>query len=129
MEGKELENWQRWQPFYDKVEEETIPNIRKILDRFREMKLEVVHAKITCRKKDGRDRSLVQKATGFNELLLPIGSVDSEFVHELEPAEDEIVVMKTTDSAITGTSLRLMLHNMGIDPVRRFSQPAPDNRA
>jgi nicotinamidase-related amidase len=30
---------------------------------------------------------------------------------------DEIVVTKTTDSALTGTNLRLMLHNIGITHV------------
>jgi len=31
--------------------------------------------------------------------------------------EDEIVVTKTTDSALTGTNLRLLLSNMGIQTV------------
>ena len=35
-------------------------------------------------------------------------------VPQLEPREDEITVIKTTDSALTGTNLRLILHNMGI---------------
>ena len=38
-------------------------------------------------------------------------------VPELEPKGDEIVVTKTTDSALTGTNLRLLLHNMGIKDV------------
>ena len=36
---------------------------------------------------------------------------------ELQPAGDEIVVTKTTDSALTGTNLRLILHNLGIKTV------------
>ena len=117
LSGKEKANWERWQPFYDKVESVIVPNISKILKIFREKKLEVTFAKITCQKKDGRDRSLDQKATGFNELLLPIGSKEGEILEEIKPIEDEIVVMKTTDSALTGTSYRLMLNNMGIDTV------------
>ena len=117
LSGKEKANWERWQPFYDKVESVVVPNISKILKIFREKKLEVTFAKITCQKKDGRDRSLDQKATGFNELLLPIGSKEGEILEEIKPIEDEIVVMKTTDSALTGTSYRLMLNNMGIDTV------------
>ena len=117
LSGKEKANWERWQPFYDKVESVIVPNISKIIKIFREKKLEVTFAKITCQKKDGRDRSLDQKATGFNELLLPIGSKEGEILEEIKPIEDEIVVMKTTDSALTGTSYRLMLNNMGIDTV------------
>ncbi len=70
---------------------------------------------ITCLTKNGRDRSLVQKETGFNNLLLPIGDKQGEIIDELTPQEDEIVIMKTTNSAITGTNLRLILHNMDID--------------
>jgi len=79
--------------------------------------MEVVFAKIQCQKKSGSDRSLDQKATGYNELLLPPGDPLAEIVPELAPLEDEIVVSKTTDSALTGTNLRLLLHNMGIDTV------------
>lgn len=117
LTGKEKKNWERWEPFYDKVENVVVPNIKKLQDKFREKNMEVVFAKIICQKKDGSDRSLDQKATGFNELLLPIGSDAGEIIDELKPLDDEIVVMKTTDSALTGTSLRLMLHNMGIDTV------------
>jgi nicotinamidase-related amidase len=34
-------------------------------------------------------------------------------VKELWPLEEEIVVTKTTDSALTGTNLRLILNNLG----------------
>jgi len=108
---------ERWKPFFDKIENVVFPNNQKILKVFREKKMEVVFAMIQSRKKDGRDRSLVQKATGFNELLLPPGSKDAEIMPEISPIEDEIVVCKTTDSAVTGTTLRLMLSNMGIDTV------------
>jgi nicotinamidase-related amidase len=36
---------------------------------------------------------------------------------ELAPRGDEITVTKTTDSALTGTNLRLILHNLGIKNV------------
>lgn len=113
----ELFNLKRWEPFYDKIENVIIPNNKRILDSFREKHLEVAFAKIQCHKKNGSDRSLDQKSTGFNELLLPIGSEASEIVSELTPIEDEIIITKTTDSALTGTNLRLILHNMGIDTV------------
>lgn len=113
----ELLNLKRWEPFYDKIDNVVVPNNKRILDSFRNKGMEVVFAKIQCHKKNGSDRSLDQKATGFNELLLPPGSEASEIIPELAPIEDEIVVTKTTDSAITGTNLRLILHNMGIDTV------------
>lgn len=79
--------------------------------------MEVCFAKIQCHKKNGSDRSLDQKATGYNELLLAPGDPWGNIVPELTPIEDEIVITKTTDSALTGSNLRLILHNMGIDTV------------
>ncbi|MCB1753849.1 MAG: cysteine hydrolase, partial [Gammaproteobacteria bacterium] len=54
---------------------------------------------------------------GWNYLLLPKAEPDSQIVPELAPAADEIVLTKTTDSALTGTNLRLILSNMGIKNV------------
>ena len=108
---------ERWKHFFDHVEDVVIPNNQRILKVFRKKKMEVIFAKIQCYKKDGRDRSLDHKATGFNELLLPPGSRDAEIIPQVAPLEDEIVIQKTTDSAVTGSTLRLMLHNMGIDTV------------
>ena len=113
-EKREME---RWEPFYRTIDDVVIPNNQKILETFREKGMEVAFAKIQCQKKNGADRSLDQKATGYNELLLPPGTPSAEIVPQLTPREDEIVVTKTTDSALTGTPLRLWLHNMGIDTV------------
>ncbi len=108
---------QRWEQFYRAIDETVLPNNVRLLRFFREKGLDVFFAKIQGRRKDGRDRSLDQKATGYNELLLPPGDPRAEILSELAPKEDEIVVVKTTDSALTGTNLRLTLHNMGIDTV------------
>jgi biuret amidohydrolase len=51
---------------------------------------------------------------GWNNLLMPLDSKASQIAPEVAPASGEIVVTKTTDSALTGTNLRLVLHNMGI---------------
>lgn len=107
----------RWEPFYKKIDEVVVPNNQKLLKCFREKEIEVCFAKIQCQKQNGSDRSLDQKTTGYNQLLLPPGTPAAGIVPELSPREDEIVVTKTTDSALTGTPLRLWLHNMGIDAV------------
>ena len=54
---------------------------------------------------------------GWNNLLLPKDEQPSQIVPELAPVGDEIVVTKTTDSALTGTNLRLILTNLGIKTV------------
>lgn len=107
----------RWQPFFDRMNGTVIPNTAKLLDWARKEGLEVMFARIACQTQDGRDRSLSQKKPGFNYLLLPKDREDSQIVEELTPQGDEIVVTKTTDSALAGTNLRLMLHNIGIQRV------------
>lgn len=118
LEPKETpEETRRWQPFYDRMRGTVIPNIARLMAECRRRGVEVIFARIACQKLDGRDRSLSQKKPGFNYLLLPKDRPDGQIVPELAPQGDEITVLKTTDSALTGTNLRLMLHNMGIKDV------------
>jgi nicotinamidase-related amidase len=107
----------RWQPFFERMRKTVIPNTARLVAECRERGVEVIFARIGCLKLDGRDRSLSQKKPGFNYLLLPKDLASGQVVSELEPRADEITVIKTTDSALTGTNLRLILHNMGIKDV------------
>lgn len=107
----------RWAPFYKRMNNTVIPNTADMISWARESGLEVIFARIACLKKDGRDRSLSQKKPGFNYLLMPTDSEESQIIEELSPYADEISITKTTDSALTGTNLRLTLHNMGIKSV------------
>ena len=118
IEPKETaEENRRWQPFFDRMTGTVVPNASRLLDWARAKGIEVIFARIACQTDDGRDRSLSQKKPGFNYLLLPKDREDSQIVDSLAPQGDEIVVTKTTDSALTGTNLRLMLHNIGITHV------------
>ena len=108
---------ERWAPFYQRMHEIVIPRTAKLQNSFRQHGMDVLHARIACLLKSGKDRSLSQKKPGWNYLLLPKEREDAQIVEELAPREGEIVVTKTTDSALTGTNLRLVLHNMGIKNV------------
>jgi nicotinamidase-related amidase len=107
----------RWEPFFARMRETVVPNIAKLIAECRKRKVEVVFARIGCHKLDGRDRSLSQKKPGFNYLLIPKDRPEGQIVPELTPDPDDIVIVKTTDSALTGTNLRLILHNMGVTDV------------
>ena len=108
---------ERWAPFRERMNEIVIPNTASMIRYCREQGIEVIFARIACLKPDGRDRSLSQKKPGFNYLLLPKDREDSQIVPELTPDDEDIVVIKTTDSALTGTNLRLVLRNMEIENV------------
>lgn len=118
LEDKDTpEETARWQPFYKRMRETVIPNTAKLIADCRARGVEVIYVRIGSHKNDGRDRSLSQKKPGFNYLLLPKDRADGQIVPELAPLGDEINIIKTTDSALTGTNLRLILRNMEIKDV------------
>ncbi len=117
LSPQEQRRYDLWTPFHGRMRNSVIPNTTKMLDFARRAGIECIFARIACHTKDGRDRSLSQKMPGWNNLLLPKNELPSQIVNALLPVGDEIVVTKTTDSALTGTNLRLILHNLGIKTV------------
>lgn len=107
----------RWNAFSKRLNETVLPNVKKIEALFRKNKQDVIFARIACHLKDGRDRSLSQKMSGWNNILITLDDDDSQIIDDIAPVNDEIVVTKTTDSALTGTNLRLILNNLGIKTV------------
>ncbi|MDH3451907.1 MAG: cysteine hydrolase [Gammaproteobacteria bacterium] len=113
----ELAQYDAWTPFHERMRDVVIPGTAALLALCRERGIECLFARIACHTQDGRDRSLSQKKPGWNYLLLPKNEHSSQLVPELQPLDDEIEIIKTTDSALTGTNLRLMLHNLGVKSV------------
>lgn len=106
-----------WDGFHERMHGTVIPTIARLMERFRAGAGPVVFARIACLTPDGADRSLSHRKPGWNNMLLPLDSDAAQIVPALAPRPGEVVVAKTTDSALTGTNLRLVLHNMGITHV------------
>ncbi len=123
LEGKEAQEfkaagvWDQWKPYFDHMENTTIPNAKKLLDFFRANNLPVSFGRIACLREDGEDRSPVQKTEGWNNMLMPVDSWAAQMVDDLAPIKNEIVVNKTTDSVTTGTNYLQLLRYMGITTV------------
>jgi len=117
LSGADLARHDAWTPFHARMRGQVIPRTAAVLAHCRAAGIECLFVRIACQKTDGRDRSLSQKLPGWNNLLLPKNEAASQLVPELAPVGDEIVVTKTTDSALTGTNLRLILSNLGIRTV------------
>ncbi|MDO9383867.1 MAG: cysteine hydrolase family protein [Hyphomicrobiaceae bacterium] len=117
LPADEQRRYDAWTPFHDRMHETVIPRTKELLQLCRDKGIECLFARIACHTKDGRDRSLSQKMPGWNNLLLPKNEAPSQLIAALQPQGDEIVVTKTTDSALTGTNLRLILTNLGIKTV------------
>jgi nicotinamidase-related amidase len=117
LSSEEQRRYDAWTPFHERMHNTVIPRTADLLRLFRSAGIECLFARIACHTKDGRDRSLSQKMPGWNNLLLPKDDEPSQVIAALDPVGDEIVVTKTTDSALTGTNLRLILTNLGIKTV------------
>lgn len=117
LSGDDLDLYHAWTPFHERMHGTVIPSIQKLLTNFRGRGLDVLYARIAALRHDGRDRSLSQKKPGWNNILMPKDDLPSQIVPVIAPEGDEIVVTKTTDSALTGTNLRLVLANLGITHV------------
>jgi ureidoacrylate peracid hydrolase len=61
--------------------------------------------------RDGRDRSLDYKITGFN---VPKGSWDGKVIDAIAPGEDEIVLPKSSSSVFVSTHVDYVLRNLGV---------------
>lgn len=110
----EQARYDAWTPFYERYEQKVIPNTLDLLTRFRKHGMDCLFARIASHTSHGRERSLSHRKPGWNDLLLPKDDWASAVVPELAPQADEIVVTKMTDSALTGSNLRLLLTNMGV---------------
>jgi nicotinamidase-related amidase len=117
LSPEEQKRYDAWTPFHERMHSIVIPRSQALLQSFRKAGIECIFARIACHTKNGRDRSLSQKMPGWNNLLLPKDEPPSQVITELAPINDEIVMIKTTDSALTGTNLRLALTNLGIKTV------------
>jgi len=115
--AEERRRYDAWTPFHERMHGQVIPRTAAMLVWARERGIECVFARIACQTRDGRERSLSQKLPGWNNLLLPRDEHASQIVPALAAGPDEIVVTKTTDSALTGTNLRLILRNLGVRTV------------
>ncbi|MCX7646456.1 MAG: cysteine hydrolase [Rhodobacteraceae bacterium] len=107
----EDEFWRIYGWFFEKFERETLPNMQALQRGFRRAGIEVMYTTIESLTKDGRDRSLDYKITGFN---VPKGSWDARVLDALAPGDDEIVLPKTSSSVFVSTHIDYVLRNLGV---------------
>jgi len=97
--------------FFDKFERETLPNMQRLQEAFRHRNIEVMYTVIESLTKDGRDRSLDYKITGFN---VAKGSWDGKVLDAIAPQGDEIVLPKSSSSVFVSTHIDYILRNLGV---------------
>jgi nicotinamidase-related amidase len=98
--------------YFKRLHHVVLPNVRRLQDAFRDLKLEVIHTRIQSLTRDGRDRSVGHQRLGLHA---PPGSKEAEFLPEVKPKGDEIVINKTASGVFNSTNLDYILRNMNID--------------
>ncbi len=97
--------------FFDTLRTNAVPHMRRLQHACRKGSIEVLYTVIENATRDGRDRSLDYKVSGLN---VPKGSWDARVIDELQPADDEIVLGKTSSSVFISTNIHYILGNLGI---------------
>ena len=97
--------------YFKRLHHVVLPNVRKLQDRFRDAHLEVIHTRIMSMTKDGRERSAGHKRLNLHA---PPGSKESEFLKEVAPKGDELIINKTASGVFNATNIDYILRNMGI---------------
>ncbi|MCY4334739.1 MAG: cysteine hydrolase [Litoreibacter sp.] len=109
LSDAEFETKYGW--FFDQLKTRVIPNMQALQRGFRAAGIEVLYTTIESLTKDGRDRSLDYKITGFN---VPKGSWDGKVIDEIAPDGDEIVFPKSSSSVFISTHIDYVLRNLGV---------------
>ncbi|HHP7242222.1 MAG TPA: cysteine hydrolase family protein [Cyclobacteriaceae bacterium] len=97
--------------YFESLKESVIPNVQRLLKVFRDSDMEVIHTRIQSLTKDGRDRSNGHKRL---DLLATPGSKEAEFLPEVAPLGDEIIINKTASGVFSSTNLNYILNNLDI---------------
>lgn len=101
-----------WGYYFARLEGATIPNLRRLIAACREAGVEVIYTVIRALTRDGRERSLDYKITGF---LVPKDSWDGEVIAAIAPGDDEIVLAKSASSVFNATNIDYLLRNLGVE--------------
>lgn len=100
------------QYFFDRIENTVVPNIQALQKCCRVKSLEVMFTNVESLTKDGRDRGLDYKISGFH---IPPGSQEGQTLTPIAPIDDEIVIRKTSSSVFNSTNIDYVLRAMEKD--------------
>jgi len=96
--------------FFRQLEDSVVPNMQRLQKGCRKVGIEVMYTLIRNLTKDGRDRSLDYKITGYS---VPPDSWDGQVIDAIKPGPDEIVIPKTSSNVFVSTNIDYVLRNLG----------------
>lgn len=93
-----------------------IPQIRQVLEAFRQHRLPVFHI-VRVHRPDGSDVEIIRKERFATQPFAVDGTHGAAVIDDLAPVEGEYILKKTRMSAFLGTELDLMLRTLGVTMV------------
>jgi len=102
---------ERYGWFFHTLQQTAVPNMQRLQAACRRGRIEVLYTVIESLTRDGRDRSLDYKISGLHAAK---GSWDACVIEAISPAEDEIVLPKTSSSVFISTNIDYVLRNLGV---------------
>lgn len=97
--------------FYERARRLVLPALADLQARARAAGAEVLFTVMENSTRDGRDRSLDYKLSGF---FIARNSWEARVVEQVAPAGDEIVLSKTSACLFNSTNFDYLLRNLGI---------------
>lgn len=98
--------------FQRRLRDVVFPNLRRVIGAARETGVEVIYTVIENLTRDGRDRGLDYKISG---IFVGKGSWQAKVVDGVAPADDDIVLAKTSSSLFNSTNCDYLLRNLGVN--------------
>ena len=95
--------------YWDRVQRVLVPNIQLLIATARRIGIEIIHVHVASATADGRDMPGLFKTRNVSW-----DSQEAQFLLEVAPHGDELVLSKTTSSAFDSTNIDMMLRNIGI---------------
>jgi nicotinamidase-related amidase len=92
--------------------QEILPNVRRLQDACRANGVEVIHIRVKYATRDCRDGS---RSLAKEEKAISADERDDDFLEEVGPVGDEVIIDKTTASAFSSTPIDQILRNMGVN--------------
>jgi nicotinamidase-related amidase len=97
---------------YDERVKNVVRNVAKLLDVCRRKGFDVIHIKMQGPTNNPRHTAKVNRKIG---LMIPPEFEDSDFIPDVKPLSNELIITKTNGGALSGTNLDFVLRNMDID--------------
>jgi nicotinamidase-related amidase len=106
--------------YFERLVDTVIPNLQRLHDVCRTYDVPLIHVRLMSLSTGGSDSSWRLRNKTFGKdgdsiIQEESASLDVEFLPEVAPRSNELVINKTTSGAFTSTNLDFVLRSMGVD--------------